>query len=336
MSPVAENNKWVKVGQKGIGPGPRSSHAMTVVGNKVYFFGGELKPTIPIDNDLCLKPTIPIDNDLCVFDLDTQEWSIASVTGDAPFPCFGVCMVTIGSTIYVYGGRDASRQYNGLYSYDTLTNEWKMLSPAGEGLLGRSYHSMVADDRKIYVFGGVSANGRLNTLDAYDVIDGKWVQYPSAGDACKGRGAPGLAIVEGKIWVLFGFDGNELGDIHCFDLASGVWTAVETSGDIPEARSVFPAVSCGKYVVIYGGEEEPHELMHMGAGKFSEDVYKLDTETLVWEKVKLVDEAKEAKPSPRGWCGFAVGVKDGREGLLVHGGNCPSNERLDDLVFFGF
>ncbi|VVB12866.1 unnamed protein product [Arabis nemorensis] len=325
MSPVAENNKWVKVGEKGIGPGPRSSHAMTVAGNKVYCFGGELKPTIPIDNDLY------------VFDLETQEWSIANATGDAPFPCFGVCMVTIGSTIYVYGGRDASRKYNGLYSYETLTNEWKMLSPPEEGLPGRSYHSMVADDRKVYVFGGVSAKGRLNTLDAYDVVDRKWVQYPSAGEACKGRGAPGLAVVEGKIWVLFGFDGNELDDIHCFDLASGEWTAVETSGEIPEARSVFSAVSCGKHVVIYGGEEEPHELMHMGAGRFSRDVYKLDTETLVWEKVKLVEGTKEEeKPSPRGWCAFAVAVKDGREGLLVHGGNCPTNERLDDMVFFGF
>ncbi len=92
MCPV--ENKWLKVGQKGAGPGARSSHAMTVVGNKVYCFGGELKPTIHIDNDLY------------VFDLETQEWSIAPATGEAPFPCFGVSMVTIGSTIYVYGGRE--------------------------------------------------------------------------------------------------------------------------------------------------------------------------------------------------------------------------------------
>ncbi|KAG7605329.1 Nitrile-specifier protein 5 [Arabidopsis thaliana] len=320
MCPV--ENKWLKVGQKGAGPGARSSHAMTVVGNKVYCFGGELKPTIHIDNDLY------------VFDLGTQEWSIAPATGEAPFPCFGVSMVTIGSTIYVYGGRDDKRRYNGLHSYDTETNEWKLLSPVEEGLPGRSYHSMAGDDRKVYVFGGVTAKGRVNTLHAYDVVDQKWVEYPAAGEACKGRGAPGLVVVEGRIWVLFGFDGNELGDIHCFDLASEQWKAVETTGDVPAARSVFPAVSYGKYIVIYGGEEEPHELMHMGAGKMSGEVYQLDTETLVWERIVCGNE--EEKPSQRGWCAFTKAVKDGEEGLLVHGGNSPTNERLDDLVFWGF
>ncbi|CAA7035208.1 unnamed protein product [Microthlaspi erraticum] len=321
MSLVPEN-KWVKVGQKGAGPGPRSSHALAVVGDKVYCFGGELKPTIPIDNDLF------------VFDLKTQEWSVAPATGDAPFPCFGVSMVTIGTTIYVYGGRDEARKYNGLYSYDTVANKWESLTPVDEGLPGRSYHSMAGDDRKVYVFGGVCREGRVNTLHAYDVVDRKWVEYPAAGEACKGRGAPGLAVVKGKVWVLFGFDGEELDDIHCFDLASQKWTHVETTGDVPPARSVFPVVPYGKHIVIYGGEEEPHELMHMGAGKLTGDVYKLDTETLVWEK--HVDVAGEEKPSPRGWCAFAFAVKDGEEGLLVHGGNSPTNERLDDLVFLGF
>ncbi|XP_019093197.1 PREDICTED: nitrile-specifier protein 5-like [Camelina sativa] len=128
--------------------------------------------------------------------------------------------------------------------------------------------------------------------------------------------------------------GNELGDIHCFDLASEKWTAVETTGDVPSARSVFPAVSYGKFIVIYGGEEEPHELMHMGAGKMCGEVYKLDTETLVWERI--VRGKQEQKPSQRGWCAFTAAVKDGEEGLLVHGGNCPTNGRLDDLVFWGF
>ena len=97
---------------------------------------------------------------------------------------------------------------------------------------------------------------------------------------------------------------------------------------------MFPAVSYGKYIVIYGGEEEPHELMHMGAGKMSGEVYQLDTETLVWERIVCGNE--EEKPSQRGWCAFTKAVKDGEEGLLVHGGNSPTNERLDDLVFWGF
>ncbi|KAG5394685.1 hypothetical protein IGI04_024648 [Brassica rapa subsp. trilocularis] len=304
MSPVADN-KWVKVGQKGAGPGPRSSHAITVVGNKVYCFGGELKPTIHIDNDLY------------VFDLDTQEWSIAPATGDAPFPCFGVSMVPIGTTIYVYGGRDDSRNTTAC----TLTTRW------------RTSGSCCLPSRKGFPVGATTlwpaTTGKFTSLVA--LRPRGWVEYPAAGEACKGRGAPGLVVVDGKVWVLFGFDGNELGDIHCFDLVSGQWTAVETTGDVPPARSVFPAVSSGKYIVIYGGEEEPHELMHMGAGKLSGDIYRFDTETLVWEKV--VDGTEEGKnPCPRGWCAFAVAVVNGEKGLLVHGGNSPTNERLDDML----
>lgn len=94
-----------QVEQKGKGPGPRSSHAIAVVGDKLYSFGGELTSNVPVDKDLY------------VFDLNTHTWSVAPATGDIPtLSCLGVAMVAVGSTLYVFGGRDASRKYNGFYS----------------------------------------------------------------------------------------------------------------------------------------------------------------------------------------------------------------------------
>ncbi|KAL0743314.1 hypothetical protein Bca4012_084827 [Brassica carinata] len=93
---------WIKVEQNGEGPGLRCSHAIAQVGNKIYSFGGEFTPNVPIDKDLY------------VFDLETKSWSIAPATGDIPhLSCLGVRMVSVGSTLYVFGGRDASRNYNG-------------------------------------------------------------------------------------------------------------------------------------------------------------------------------------------------------------------------------
>ncbi|EFH61949.1 hypothetical protein ARALYDRAFT_899124 [Arabidopsis lyrata subsp. lyrata] len=69
-------------------------------------------------------------------------------------------MVATGSTLYVFGGRDASCQYNGFYS-DTTPNERKLLSPVEEGPTPRSFHSMTADEENVYVFGGVSFTARL-------------------------------------------------------------------------------------------------------------------------------------------------------------------------------
>lgn len=275
-----------------------------------------------------------MDNDLNIFDLETQTWSVAEVTGEIPPPRVGVTMAAVGLTIYVFGGRDSTHsELNELYSFDTATKKWTLISTGEVGPQNRSYHSTVADDRHVYIFGGCGVSGRLNDLWAYDVVDKKWVQYPSPGENLKGRGGLGLAVAQGKIWVVYGFAGMEMDDVHCFDPAHRLWAQVETSGEKPSPRSVFSTFSIGKYIIISGGEVDPSDLGHMGAGMFSGEAYGLDTETLVWKKW---DDGAGAEdhPGPRGWCAFAKGWKDGQEGVLVYGGNSPSNDRLGDICFF--
>ncbi|CAH9072832.1 unnamed protein product [Cuscuta epithymum] len=312
--------KWIKLDQSGTGPGARSSHAITIVGQKVYAFGGEFTPRVPVDNQLY------------VFNLSDQTWSLAeAVTGDVPPPRVGVTMATIGETIYIFGGRDAEhKELNELYSFNTSTNQWTLLSSGDDGPPNRSYHSMTSDDQHIFVFGGCGLTGRLNDLWAYNIVSEKWAKFPLPGDACKGRGGPGLAVVQGKIWVVYGFSGDELDDVHCFDAIEEKWTLVQTKGENPSARSVFSTTRIGKYIFIYGGEVDPSDLGHLGAGKFSAEVYALDTETLVWKRWDAAGDL----PGPRGWCAFAGGQRDGQEGLLLYGGNSPTNDRLGDIFFF--
>ncbi|XP_043715030.1 nitrile-specifier protein 5 [Telopea speciosissima] len=314
--------KWIKLEQKGLGPGERSSHAIAVVGQKAYVFGGEHSPRVPVDNKVH------------VFDLQDLTWSIANATGDIPPPRVGVTMSAVGDTIYVFGGRDAKHtELSELYSFDTCTNEWTLLSSGDAGPEHRSYHSMIADDSHVYVFGGCGVAGRLNDLWAFEVKDHKWVKFPVPGDSCPGRGGPGLAVCGGKIWVVYGFAGKEADDVHCFDLVKGEWSQVETTGEKPTARSVFSTAVIGQSIFIYGGEVDPSDLGHMGAGMFSDEPYTLDTETKMWSRWEDVSNSKE-HPGPRGWCAFSAGKRDGKEGLLVYGGNSPSNDRLGDIFFF--
>ncbi|CAA0842825.1 Galactose oxidase/kelch repeat superfamily protein [Striga hermonthica] len=275
----------------GEGPGARSSHAITVVGQKAYSFGGEFVPRVPVNNHLH------------VFDLVDWTWSVANAQGQIPPPRVGVSMSSIGETIYVFGGRDeAHKELNEFYSFDTHTNTWAML-PSGPA--HRSYHE----------------------------FDKEWVEFSLSGKSVKPRGGPGLASVLGKIWVLYGFAGMEVDDLHYFDLKEGKWVQVETDGENPRPRSVFSTLGIGKYIFVYGGEIDPSDLGHMVAGKFAGDVYALDTETLVWKKW---DDGLgcEDHPGPRGWCAFSSGQLHGQEGLLVYGGNSPSNDRLNDIFFF--
>lgn len=241
-------------------------------------------------------------------------------------------MAAVGNTIYVFGGRDgAHKELNELYSFDTCTSKWTLLSTAGPS--HRSYHSMTADDRHVYVFGGCGVSGRLNDLWAFDVVDQKWIQYPPAGENCKGRGGPGLFVAQEKIWVVYGFAGEEVDDVHCFDPAHGQWAQVDTSGEKPTARSVFSTVGIGKNIIVFGGEVDPSDLGHLGAGKFSGEVYSLETETMAWTRWDDGPELDD-HPGPRGWCAFSGVFKDGKQGLLVYGGNSPTNDRLEDIYLF--
>ncbi|CAM8891086.1 unnamed protein product [Rhodiola kirilowii] len=314
------HGKWLKLEQHGTSPGARSSHAIALIDHKAYVFGGEFKPRVPVDNHLH------------VFDLHSLTWSIADASGDVPPPRIGVTMAAVGDTIYVFGGRDAEhKELDELYAYNTRSSVWNQIS--GSGPPHRSYHSMTADERFVYVFGGCGVGGRLNDLAAFDTVARKWVEFPSAGEGCKGRGGPGLVVAAQKLWVVYGFAGQEMDDIHCFDPARSQWAQVETKGEKPTARSVFSSAVIGKYIFIYGGEIDPSDQGHLGAGMFSGEVYALDTEMLEW--TKCCDAAGSGQhPGPRGWCAFAAGNRDGAEGLLVYGGNSPSNDRLDDIFFF--
>lgn len=234
----------------------------------------------------------------------------------------------------MFGGRDAThKELSELYSFDTCMNKWTLLSTSETGPANRSYHSIVADDRRLYIFGGCGVAGRLNDLWAYDAIDQVWVKFPVPGENCKGRGGPGLAVAQGKIWVVYGFGGVELDDVHFFDPVEAKWVQVETHGEKPTPRSVFSTVGIGKYIFIYGGEVDPSDLGHLGAGKFTGEVYALDTEELVWKKWEDGSGSGE-HPAARGWCAFAAASRDGKEGLLVYGGNSDSNDRLEDIFFF--
>ncbi|AEE75806.1 jasmonate inducible protein; myrosinase binding protein-like [Arabidopsis thaliana] len=311
---------WIKVEQNGEGPGLRCSHGIAQVGNKIYSFGGELIPNQPIDKHLY------------VFDLETRTWSIAPATGDVPhLSCLGVRMVSVGSTLYTFGGRDFSRQYNGFYSFDTTTNEWKLLTPVEEGPTPRSFHSMAADEENVYVFGGVGAMDRIKTLDSYNIVDKTWFHCSNPGDSFSIRGGAGLEVVQGKVWIVYGFNGCEVDDVHFYDPAEDKWTQVETFGVKPNERSVFASAAIGKHIVIFGGEIAMDPRAHVGPGQLIDGTFALDTETLQWERL----DKFEGTPSSRGWTASTTGTIDGKKGLVMHGGKAPTNDRFDDLFFYG-
>ncbi|VVB08998.1 unnamed protein product [Arabis nemorensis] len=309
---------WSKVTQKGEIPKPRCSNAIAMVGNKMFSFGGQLNSGEPMDKHLY------------VFDDHTRIWSRSRASGDVPeFSCLGASMISVGSTLYVFGGKDHSGNYNGFHSFDTVSNEWKLLTRVGDGPRPRSFHSMAAIGGKIYVFGGLSTTGPLNTLDAYNIQTRRWRSFSAPGYPLAERERAGLEVVNGKLWVLYGFKGSELDDVHCFDPTQETWTEVQTFGEKPCARSAFASAVFRNYILVFGGETPsaptPMELNQKVGGTFC-----LDTETNRWEKLD-----KKDSPSPRGSCASTSYSLNGHEnGVLVFCGQFPTNGLTNDLFSY--
>ncbi|KFK32571.1 hypothetical protein AALP_AA6G260600 [Arabis alpina] len=310
------SGSWSKVTQKGEIPKPRCSNAIAMVGKKMYSFGGQLSSGHPMDKHLY------------IFDVPTRTWSRSPARGDVPeFSCVGASMVSVRSTLYVFGGKDHSGKYNGFHSFDTVTNQWELLTPVGNGPRPRSFHSMAAIEDDVYVFGGLSATGPLNTLEAYNIHSRTWKQWLPPGYPFAERERAGLKVVDGKLWVLYGFKGSELDDVHCFDPNQEAWTEVNTIGEKPCPRSAFASAVFGNYLMVFGGETPSArmELDQKVGGTFS-----LDTETNTWERL---DE--KGTPSPRGSCASTTYALDGHEtAMIVFSGQFKTNLLTNELYFY--
>ena len=113
------------------GPSPRMYHSCSVVGTRMVVFGGRASPVKPL-------------GDLYGMDLETKQWETIATQGVGPSPrwkhcsCAGeyrlpVCLAeqhlqgltrflmwlhTVGSVVYVYGGRDAQHVFGDMFALD--------------------------------------------------------------------------------------------------------------------------------------------------------------------------------------------------------------------------
>ena len=141
-----------------------------------------------------------------------------------------------------------------------------------------------------------------------------------------------------KLFLIGGFSGQELSDVHVYDLNKRQGWEEVSGGQPLRPCSVF---ACGvsyqrsagedshetgnDWIVAFGGEVDPSDLGHAGAGNYSDETFGLNPAKL-WEGWKKLDVGGKA-PSPRGWLASTSCVG----GVALHGGNAPDNSRLDDM-----
>ena len=111
------------------------------------------------------------------------------------------------------------------------------------------------------------------------------------------------------------FSGKETSDIHKYNIANDNWSQLKAR--LPEAISVAIALPIKDNILLFGGELEPSNKGHAGAGNFS------DLSTIFSADMETVLERKSEGPPARGWSAGAVW---GHNHVIVVGGLTGDDE----------
>lgn len=303
-------------------PAKRSSHGACALGDgALMLFGGEATAREPIGSDAWI---------LADADGDAKWSMVPAEEGKSPPARVGHAQARVQDRAYVFGGRDAvavgEGGLNDLWAFDGA--RWESVATKGDVPAARSYHVMKASASQLFVFGGCGAEGRLADFHAMDVRDGTWRALSPA--PIRGRGGASLFVnPDGTTaTVVAGFCGEETRDVVVFDAVKGAWREPTTPAWL-RPRSVCPHdfdAQSGA-AIIFGGEVDPSNKGHAGAGDFASDLVALDLEG---NEVAVEVASGSDAPAARGWgalASVAPGVAVMFGGLA---GTDDAPERLGD------
>mmetsp|Transcript_5554 Transcript_5554/g.11576 ORF Transcript_5554/g.11576 Transcript_5554/m.11576 type:complete len:309 (-) Transcript_5554:92-1018(-) len=294
--------------------------------------------------------------------VEQVEWKWRLICGNEddvrPLPRVGHAQATIGDKVYCFGGRrgiDMNEEaLNDLWVLDCSgkigTETWsqvKSRSSPPDSLVPRSFHRMVAVGSDLYVFGGCGPDGRLADLHKFDTITMEWEALGES-SLLRGRGGANLVYLpngindtNSKLAVIAGFCGEETNDGHRYIL-NGDKRGWESSliGGLSELRPrsvcVSGTIPSLGLALIFGGEVNPSDRGHEGAGGFENDIVTFDAQS---GSVCSILKAPKVDsgifwPGNRGWSDGAVFDEGGKTCLYVFGGLTGDDEnpvRLADL-----
>uniref|UniRef100_A0A6P7FWT6 Host cell factor 2-like n=1 Tax=Diabrotica virgifera virgifera TaxID=50390 RepID=A0A6P7FWT6_DIAVI len=106
-----ETMTWVQPQVSGISPLPRSLHTSTLIGHKMFVFGGWVPSNLSKDVN-AIETAWKCTNTLACLNLETMSWDEINIQQQAELPCAraGHCAVGISTRLYVWSGRDGYRK----------------------------------------------------------------------------------------------------------------------------------------------------------------------------------------------------------------------------------
>ncbi|XRB16601.1 galactose oxidase [Pseudoscourfieldia marina] len=337
--------RWVRLAFMGPQPAARSSHGLSAISDgTLILMGGEganarspLGCTIWTLSGESVAANTRDDADLSVDELGQWRMLDDAAFSTMPPPRVGHAQAAIDNTVYVFGGRDAvavgDGGLNDMWAFHANEGRWEkrdMNTPPH----ARSYHAMCAADeaKTLYTFGGCGESGRLADLWATDTRASSWEELPAA--PIRGRGGPCLfTSPDGKtVMVVAGFAGEETNDVALFDRVAGKWRSTELESLRKRSVAAHFYDPCSRRCMIFGGEVDPSNIGHAGAGDFASDMVSFDLDGNLLAPPSVTG-TPAGSAEARGWGAMAASAASGRTVAVMFGGLAGNDEnpkRLDD------
>ncbi|XP_022105530.1 rho GTPase-activating protein gacHH-like [Acanthaster planci] len=271
--------KWI-AGKEFTGrpPSPRQGHAIAVLDNAAYIFGGIRCVEEPEKGIFYFRDLHKLHFGKIL------RWEKIRYTGDAPMGRHDHALCAIETTLYVFGGRNemnADECLPGLHAFSTKSCNWKHIQT--HGVEPRSLNpGWAVVDKRIFVIGGIYKGEAHCNVDVLDTETSTWTRLSVTGLPPAPRCDHRLMPVGRSIYLFGGCGGQNkcFNDLHALDTDSLQWSSPPVRGDPPPPRGCHSlTLHADKDIYVFGGSNDGLK------GKTTlGDLHKLSLAKMKWKR----------------------------------------------------
>eukprot|EP01113_Clastostelium_recurvatum_P027081 TRINITY_DN3261_c0_g1_i1.p1 TRINITY_DN3261_c0_g1~~TRINITY_DN3261_c0_g1_i1.p1 ORF type:complete len:845 (-),score=249.62 TRINITY_DN3261_c0_g1_i1:56-2590(-) len=238
---------WSVPSIQGVGPLARYAHTATLVGTKMYVFGG-------FNGRTYLE-------DIAVLDVMAMAWFSPQVKGTPPSPRYAHSSTQVGAKIFVFGGCGENRCFSELFVLDTASLSWFQPNATGSVPPARAYHSTALIGRKLFVFGGRAGNKYYNDLYILSLDGMIWTKGITTGPAPPELAYHTAVALDSRMYIFGGMDGQRCySQMYVLHTESMNWVKHKDPGPghpVPAPRHKHTVSIIGTQMFLFGGMEAP-------------------------------------------------------------------------------
>ncbi len=192
-------------------PVPRQDVAAAVLAGRIYLIGGFGAHNQQMSSTLVWDPQVVPGEPHGQTERAGSRLGVWTYAAPIPEPVDHAAAATVGSSIYVAGGRIENLVTNKFWRYDAGLDTWTELPSLP---IPRYHPTMQPIGQKLYIIGGAVSHGRdAKSMMVYDIPTGQWSVRENALDY--ERVDPASAVLDNMIAVLGGRDDQEFNLSAC-------------------------------------------------------------------------------------------------------------------------